>query len=56
LAAEIDMVKPLEVRGLSSAERLISPEAHDGQTEAVHGKLIVLRVLAKDIGDSGSPT
>ena len=56
MAAEMDIVKPLEVRGLSSAERLVSPEAHDGQTEGVHGKLIVLHVLAKDISDSGCPS
>src|SRR5262252_1448188 len=56
LAAEMDIVKPLEVRVFSSAERLVSPEAHDGQTEGVHGKLIVLHVLAKDISDCGCPS
>src|SRR5208337_1073223 len=38
------------------AERLVGPETHDGQTEGVHGKLIVLHVLAKDIGDAGCPS
>ena len=42
--------------GSSLAERLVGPEAHDGQTEGVHGKLIVLHVLAKDIGDAGAPS
>ena len=42
--------------GSSLAERLVGPEAHDGQTEGVHGKLIVLHVLAEDIGNAGSPS
>src|ERR1700730_10173857 len=41
---------------LSLAERLVGPETHDGQTEGVHGKLIVLHVLAKDIGNAGCPS
>src|ERR1039458_5608952 len=41
---------------LSLAERLVGPETHDGQTEGVHGELIVLHVLAKDIGDAGCPS
>src|ERR1700723_1916281 len=40
----------------SLAERLVGPETHDGQTERVHGKLIVLHVLAEDIGDAGCPS
>src|SRR6202051_258752 len=42
--------------GSSLAERLVGPETHDSQTEGVHGKLIVLHVLAKDIGDAGCPS
>ena len=41
---------------MSLAERLVGPETHDGQTEGVHGKLIVLHVLAEDIGDAGCPS
>src|ERR1017187_2332431 len=40
----------------SLAECLVRPEAHDGQTEGVHGKLIVFHILAKDIGDAGCPS
>src|SRR5208282_3138302 len=42
--------------GSSLAERLVGPEAHDGQTQWVHGQLIVLHVLAEDIGDAGCPS
>jgi len=38
------------------AERLISPEAHDGQSQRIDGQLVVLHVLAEDIGDAGSPS
>ena len=40
----------------SLAECLVGPEAHDGQTEGVHGKLIVFHILAKDIGNAGCPS
>src|ERR1700731_3122988 len=40
----------------SLAERLVRPETHDGQTEGVHGKLIIFYILAKDIGDAGCPS
>ena len=36
----------------SLAKRLVGPEADDRQSEEVHGKLIVLHILAKDIGDA----
>jgi hypothetical protein len=42
--------------GSSLAERLVGPEAHDGQAERVHGKFIVLHVLAEDIGNAGRPS
>ena len=51
-----DMNKPLGWSMNPLAERLVGPEAHDGQTEGVHGQLIVLHVLAEDIGDAGCPS
>jgi hypothetical protein len=42
--------------GWSLAERLVDPEAHDGQAERVPGKFIVLHVLAEDIGSAGRPS
>src|SRR6202161_3079431 len=50
------MNKPLGQVDESLAECLVGPEAHDGQTERVYGKLIVLHILAKDIGDAGCPS
>jgi hypothetical protein len=41
---------------MKGAECLVRPESHDGQTEGVHGKLIVFHILAKDIGDAGCPS
>ena len=40
----------------SLAECLVGPEAHDGQTERVHGQLVVFHVLAEDVGDAGCPS
>jgi hypothetical protein len=37
-------------------ERLVGPEADDGQSERIHGKLVVLYVLPEDIGDGSRPT
>jgi hypothetical protein len=37
-------------------ERLVGPEADDGQTEGVHGQLVVLYRLAEDVGDAGGPS
>src|SRR5260370_25433941 len=42
--------------GSSLAERLVGPEAHDGQAEWVDGQLIVLHVFAVDIGNAGRPS
>src|SRR5260370_85885 len=42
--------------GSSLAERLVGPEAHDGQAEWVDGQLIVLHVFAEDIGNAGRPS
>jgi hypothetical protein len=42
--------------GWSLAERLVGPEAHDGQAEWVDGNLIVLHVLAEDIGNACCPS
>src|SRR5260370_13792783 len=42
--------------GSSLAERMVGPEAHDGQPEWVDGQLIVLHVLAEDIGNAGRPS
>ncbi len=37
-------------------ERLVGPEAHDGQPEGVHRQFIVLYDLAEDIGNAGGPS
>ena len=53
------MVRHLEaslIRVVSLAERLVSPEAHDGQSQGIDGQLVVLHVLAEDIGDAGGPS
>jgi hypothetical protein len=52
----MDIVKSLEVRVSPQLNAWSAPEAHVGQTEGVHGKLIVLHVLAKDISDCGCPS
>ena len=36
-------------------ERLVGPEADDGQSEGIHGQLVVLYRLAEDVGDAGGP-
>ena len=38
------------------AECLVGPEADDGQPQRVHGQLVVLHVLAEDIGHAGDPS
>ncbi len=38
-----------------SVERLVGPEADDGQPEGVHGQLVVLHLLAEDVSDAGCP-
>src|ERR1700685_1504118 len=40
----------------SLVERLVGPEAHDGQSKRVHGQLIVLHVLAENVGHTGRPS
>ena len=40
----------------SLAERLVGPEADDGQSERIHGQLVVLHVVAEDVGNGGRPT
>lgn len=36
-------------------ERLVGPEADDGQTEGVHGQFVVPDRLAEDVGDASGP-
>jgi len=36
-------------------ERLVGPEADDGQSEGVHGQFVILDRLAEDVGDAGGP-
>jgi len=36
-------------------ERLVGPEADDGQSEGVHGQLVVPDRFAEDVGDAGGP-
>src|ERR1700676_1620072 len=50
------MNKPLGRSMNPLAECLVGPEAHDRQTKRIHGKLIVLPILAKNIGDAGYPS
>ena len=40
----------------SLAKRLVGPEAHDGQSEGIHGQLTVPDCLAKDVGNAGCPS
>ncbi len=37
-------------------ERLVGPEADDGQSQRIDGQLIVLHVVAEDIGHAGGPS
>jgi hypothetical protein len=39
----------------SSLERLVGPEANDGQAERIDGQLVVFHAVAEDIGDAGGP-
>ena len=41
--------------GIRLLERLVGPEADDGQAERIDGQLVVLHVLAEDIGNAGCP-
>ena len=53
------MVRHLEASGFGLfhlAERLVGPEAHDGQSQGIDGQLIVLHVLPEDIRDAGGPS
>src|SRR3984957_2036449 len=50
------MNKPSGQVDESLAECLVGPKAHDGQTEGVHGELIIFHILAKDIGHAGCPS
>ena len=56
MAAWFDILKPLGFGSVSLAERLVCPEAHDGQSQRIDGQFIVLHVLAEDISDTGSPS
>ena len=37
-------------------ERLVGPEADDGQSQRIDSQLIVLHVVAEDIGHAGGPS
>jgi hypothetical protein len=37
-------------------ERLVGPEADDGQPKRIDSQFVVLHVLSEDIGDAGRPT
>ena len=37
-------------------ERLVGPEADDGQSQRIDGQLIILHVVAEDIGHAGGPS
>ena len=40
---------------LDLLERLVGPEADDGQSQRIDGQLLVLHLLAEDVGDAGGP-
>src|SRR5580700_4308984 len=56
MAAWFDILKPLGFGSVSLAERLVCPEAHDGQSQRINGQLVVLHVFAEDVGHAGGPS
>ena len=52
----VDMASLVFGLWLDLLERLVGPEADDGQSERIDGQFIVLHVLPEDIGDGGCPS
>lgn len=51
----VDMASLVFGLWLDLLERLVGPEADDGQSERIDGQFVVLHLIAKDIGDAGGP-
>src|SRR6266496_888485 len=47
---------PRNWRWLRLLERLVGPEADNGHSERIDGQLVVLHLLAEDVGHAGSPS